>query len=122
MSDVYDTLSADNQAVVRLRLYDFVQSNASGCSFVDLSTITSADSLSDSGNRALAVDCFQTVNHVGGQGAGVLDAPTYQALMSGGHVGWSKGEKIAAAVVGLGLGYWLLKGKRGRRGPRGRRA
>lgn len=121
MADVYDTLSADNQAVVRLRLYDYVTANASSCASVDLSTITGADALTDQGNRALAIDCFQMGKGVG-SAAGVLDTATYQSLMaSAAHAPMSMGEKLALGAVAVLGAFWLLKGKRGRRGPRGRR-
>lgn len=120
MSDVYDTLSTDNQAVVRNRLFAFVYSSPN-CAGVDLSTLTTPASLADPGNRSLAVDCFQVANNVGQMGAGVLDSATYNALMATGKAPLSMGEKIGLfAVAGL-VGYWVLKGKRGARGPRGRR-
>lgn len=76
--DVYNSLSSAQQSALRDQLFGSVTQSA--CSSVDLSGITSADSLTDAGNRAAAVDCYQSINHVG-SAAGVLDQATYSSIM-----------------------------------------
>jgi hypothetical protein len=80
MADLYDTLTADQQAAFRAKL--FPQINQSTCPSVDLTGISSADSLSDAGNRAMAIDCFQVIHSLKSAGGpGVLDQTTYNAIM-----------------------------------------
>lgn len=76
--DVYNSLSSADQAALRNQLFGSISQSA--CSSVDLSGVTSADSLNDAGNRAAAVDCYQSINHVG-SAAGVLDQATYSSIM-----------------------------------------
>lgn len=114
MSDLYDTLSPAAQATVRTKLYASMLNKP--CPTVDTTGITGPDSLNDAGNRAMAVDCFQTGTPLKGATVGMLDQPTYTAL-----VGWFPAlplwQKMAggAAIVGIGwFGYSHLKKRRRR--------
>ena len=95
-ADVYATLSPAQQQAVQAALYSFiVQTGAcpnvftgSGTSTPSGQGINSPADLADPSNRGIAVDCFQqgynatnstTLGAV--NGAGVLDAQTYTALM-----------------------------------------
>lgn len=106
MSDLYDTLSPSAQATVRAKLLAVVQSKP--CPAVDTTAITNADSMSDAGNRAMAIDCFQTSHAVKGGVAGVLDQTTYSAL-----VGWWPAlplwQKVVGGVAVGGLGWFGFK-------------
>jgi len=112
MTDLYATLSTNDQATVRSKLFTALQSRA--CPGVDVSAITSADMLTDPSNRAIAIDCFQQAYNVSGSIAGVLDQPTYNAL-----VGWWSAQPlwIKATIIGGGaaavaLAWQLTRQKR----------
>ena len=101
-TDVYSNLSPADQATVRTKLFAIVA--AKPCPTVDLSGITSADSLIDAGTRALAVDCFQASQNLSSP-IGVLDQATYSAL-----VGWWPALPLwqkGAVVGGSGLAIYL---------------
>jgi hypothetical protein len=123
MADLYDRLTPAQQAAFRVKLAG--QISAAACPAVDLTGVAGADSLADVSDRAMAVDCFQQAKRVGSAGAGVLDQATYNAVMSGGSGAgswetlptWEKFALIGGAAF---LAFSLLKGKRGRRGPRGK--
>jgi hypothetical protein len=87
--DIYASLSPTQQAAVQQALYAYVSGNpncpsvlTSGASSLAQQGITSASTLSQATLRQIAVDCYQQANNVGQTpGAGVLDLPTYTALM-----------------------------------------
>jgi hypothetical protein len=110
MADLYDSLSPAAQASFRAALFARVSQDA--CPTVDLAGITTADSLMDAGDRGMAIDCFQTINHVGSGGVGVLDQATYQAVMGTSGSTVLKALAIGAAVI---VGLRMLGNKRRRR-------
>jgi hypothetical protein len=116
MADLYDTLSASDQASFRARLFAHVSQQS--CPTVDLSGIASAEQLVDAGNRAMAVDCFQeTMNLPAAGGAGVVDQTTLAAIQSAGAVPfWEKAALVLAGTfVFLQLAKSMRRGKRRRR-------
>jgi hypothetical protein len=117
MADVYTSLSPADQLTVRSKLFAVVSSKP--CPNVDTSSITSADTLNDAGNLALAVDCFQaTQAGLTSSPAGVLDQATYSAL-----VGWwpalptvQKVAVVGGGVAAVGLvWYGVKRAKKSRR-------
>lgn len=115
MADLYSSLSVADQANVRARLLAIVQSKP--CPAVDTSGITSTDSLNDAGNRALAIDCFQTTRRdLSSSTTGVLDGPTLRALV-GFWPSLTPNQKIGAvagSVLAAGGIYWLVTRKKRR--------
>jgi len=115
-TDIYSTLDADDQLAVRTKLFAVVQTKP--CPTIDTSSITTADSLLDAGNLALAVDCFQQSQKLANSAPGVLDQATYSAL-----VGWWPAlplwQKGAVVIGGAGAVYLTWRGvksmKRARR-------
>lgn len=88
--DVYSSLSTAQQSQVNAALYAYVVQGYGSCPSVfpngmaDVASngITGAASLSNAGNRSLAVDCYQQANSLSASsGAGVLDLSTYRSLM-----------------------------------------
>lgn len=88
--DVYSSLSAAQQSQVNAALYAYIVQGYGSCPGVfpngmaDVTSngITGASSLSNAGNRSLAVDCYQQANSLSASsGAGVLDLSTYRSLM-----------------------------------------
>jgi len=112
MPDLYTQLTPAQQTAFRVALFSKI--TPAKCSFVDLSTVTSADSLTDAGNRGLAIDCYQAIAHVGSSGAGVLDQATYNSIMG---QGMSTGEKVVIGAVAIGV-LALLFGRKKRRARR----
>ena len=112
MADLYASLSPTAQADVRTALFGFLANGAAQCPTIDVSGIKSPDDLNDAGNRALAVDCFQTVRNVGAA-AGVLDQATYSALVGWWTAlpMWQKGAIIGGAVGTVGLIVYLARRK-----------
>jgi hypothetical protein len=116
MADLYASLSAADQATFRARLFAHVSQAV--CPTVDLTGIASADSLTDAGNRAMAVDCFQeSAKLPAAGGPGVVDQATLSAIMAAGVLPlW---EKVALVMAGtfvfLSLAKAMRKGKRRRR-------
>ena len=103
-TDLYDTLSATQQAAFRTALY--AQISPASCPGLDFTTLTSADGLVDPGNRSGATGCFQLA-HAVGTTAGVLDQATYQAIMNKSPVtqaGMGGGAIAAVAAVVLAVG------------------
>lgn len=88
MADLYDHLTPAQQSAFRIKLAG--QLDPAKCPTVDLTGVSGADSLADSSNRGIAIDCFQqsVPGGVGSSGPGVLDQATYNAVMSGGSGGW----------------------------------
>jgi len=87
---VYSSLSAAQQSQVNAALYAYIVQGYGSCPGVfpngmaDVTSngITGASSLSNAGNRSLAVDCYQQANSLSASsGAGVLDLSTYRSLM-----------------------------------------
>ncbi len=112
MADLYASLTPAQQATFRSKLYSVLE--PSGCPNVDVSSVTSADTLTDAGNRGIAIDCVQQRLKVGSSGPGVLDQATYSAIM---HLGLSMAEKVVLGAVGI-LGLTLIFGRRRGRGRR----
>jgi hypothetical protein len=116
MADLYDSLAAVDQANVRAKLLAIVQSKP--CPDVDVSAVTSADSLNDAANRAMAIDCFQhSRNDLTYSTTGELDGPTLRALV-GFWPSLTPTQKIltvtAVGAAGAGV-YWLATRRRRRR-------
>jgi hypothetical protein len=80
--DIYSSLSAIQQGSVQAALYDYI-SGTPNCPTIMTSAasqgITSAAQLADAGDRAYAVECWQSAN--GMTATGVFDLATYTALM-----------------------------------------
>jgi hypothetical protein len=113
MADIYDTLNATDQATVRSKLLAVVQSKP--CPNVDVTGITTVDSLTDAGNRGIAIDCFQQAHKVGAV-AGALDQATYSALVGWWPARplWQKAAIVGGGVAAVAVGYHFAT-KRSRR-------
>jgi hypothetical protein len=109
MADLYDTLSPSDQATVRSKLLAIVQTKP--CPTVDTTALTSTDALNDPGNRALAVDCFQTTVKGFNGAAGVFDQATYSALVGWWPAlpTWKKGAVVVGGVATAGLVFYGVK-------------
>ncbi len=114
MADIYATLSPADQMTVRSKLLAVVQSKP--CPNVDVSGITTVDSLTDAGNRGIAVDCFQQAHKVGAA-AGVLDQATYSALVGWWPARplWQKAAIVGGGVAAVAVGYHLMSKRSHRR-------
>jgi hypothetical protein len=114
MADIYDTLTPADQATVRSKLLAVVQSKP--CPNVDVTGITTADSLTDVSNRGIAVDCFQQAHKVGAV-AGALDQATYSALVGWWPARplWQKVALVAGGVTVVGVTYHYATKRRRRR-------
>lgn len=86
--DVYASLSAAQQSAVQGALYAYIVQGYGSCTGVfpngmsDITSngITGPASLADSGNRSLAVDCYQQAHNLPVSN-GTLDLSTYRLLM-----------------------------------------
>ncbi len=114
MADIYATLSPADQMTVRSKLLAVVQSKP--CPNVDVSGITTVDSLTDAVNRGIAVDCFQQAHKVGAV-AGVLDQATYSALVGWWPARplWQKAAIVGGGVAAVAVGYHLMSKRSHRR-------
>lgn len=98
--DIYASLTPAQQSAFRSALFASLNSNA--CPTVDVSSVTSADTLTDLSTRAVAVDCYQTQHGIGAA-AGVLDTATYNAIMGVSPVAKAgvSGGAIALGAAGV---------------------